>query len=38
MHLKRRCLPGEMEQVILQKKSFTGYPGITSVTVKTEEA
>ncbi|MCH3921064.1 MAG: NAD(P)/FAD-dependent oxidoreductase [Sphaerochaeta sp.] len=39
MHLKKKVLaPGEMEQVILQKKSFTGYPGITSVTVKTEEA
>lgn len=39
MHLKKKVLaPGEMEQVILQKKSFAGYPGITSVTVKTEEA
>lgn len=39
MHLKKKVLaPGEMEQVLLQKKSFADCPDVKTITVKTEEA
>lgn len=35
---KHVLAPGEMEQVILQKKSFEEYPGLKEITIRTEEA
>jgi hypothetical protein len=29
--------PGEMQQVLLTKKSFVGHEGVKTITVKTEE-
>ena len=37
-HMKKRVLaPGEMEQVILKKASFAGYPDIDRIVICTEE-
>ncbi len=33
---KKVLAPGEMEQVILKKESFTDFPGLKSITIKTE--
>jgi NADPH-dependent 2,4-dienoyl-CoA reductase/sulfur reductase-like enzyme len=39
MRLKKKVLaPGEMEQVLLQKKSFASCPDLKTITIKTEEA
>lgn len=39
MHTKKRILaPGEMEQVILQKKKLAEYPALKVITVKIEKA
>ncbi len=39
MSRKKRVLaPGEMEQVLLKKDSFKDYPGLTEITIRTEEA
>ncbi|MFA7118075.1 MAG: FAD-dependent oxidoreductase [Sphaerochaetaceae bacterium] len=39
MCIKKKVLaPGEMEQVILQKKSFEAYPELKQITIKIEEA
>lgn len=35
---KKVIAPGEMQQVILQKKSFKEYPSVKTITVKIEEA
>ena len=38
MHNKKRILaPGEMEQVILQKKKLAEYPNLKTITVKIEK-
>ncbi len=34
---KKVMAPGEMQQVLLTKKSFAGHEGISSITIKTEE-
>ena len=38
MHLKKRIMaPGEMEQVILQKKKLAEYPDLKTITIKIEK-